>query len=543
MKMVFENHLESQPFLQQYLANEQKVMEFYDYPAKKEGLSDRLIELGNRNYDREKLIHILTDFNKKYTVCDKTYHQINKLQDGRSVVVVGGQQAGLMTGPIYTINKIIAILHEAKRLEDTLHIPVVPIFWIAGEDHDIDEVNHLHVHNNVSVKKFFLQERNDLKIPATNRSIKKDVGEQLIKEVFQFLKETTNTIQLYEDLLADLREDTNYVDWFASLIHRLFKGTGLVLMDAGDASLRELEKPFFKKFIEKNDSLRNAFVEGAVSFRESGFGEPIDIDKANAHLFIYDQGQRQLLEKVDGQFRDKNGNQTWSEQDLLLTLELDSAAFSNNVVTRPIMQDFVLPVISFIAGPGELKYWGVLKQAFHLFDIRMPIVCPRLHITFISRRIEKNLHWLQKTPKIVMGEGLDHEKELWLKDNIPDNISGIFEDARDSLVVSLANVSSSFPSMGRNGKQIHAKFEDHFLNLMLNYEKRIHKFYEKSNQAIISRFDEVEAELRPNGHLQERYLNIVPFLNVYGADLVQRVVDQVMAVENPLYGEHLYIYL
>lgn len=147
--------MQAQPFIDKYIAADKKIMEFYDYPVNEEGLEERLKELRTRDFNREQLVDSLTKFNEKFTNCERTFHQIHKLNDERSVVVVGGQQAGLLTGPVYTINKIISILHEANRLEETLHIPVVPVFWIAGEDHDIDEVNHLHVHNGADVKKFF----------------------------------------------------------------------------------------------------------------------------------------------------------------------------------------------------------------------------------------------------------------------------------------------------------------------------------------------------------------------------------------------------
>lgn len=156
MKMISEDHLETQPFLQKYLSFDNKVMEFFDYPINNEGLLDRLKELSSRSYPRKELVEALITFNKEFTDSPSTFEQIECLKNSESVVVVGGQQAGLLTGPIYTINKILSILQEAKRIEKKLNVPVVPLFWIAGEDHDIDEVNHVHVHNGSFVKKFLL---------------------------------------------------------------------------------------------------------------------------------------------------------------------------------------------------------------------------------------------------------------------------------------------------------------------------------------------------------------------------------------------------
>ncbi|ADU30859.1 bacillithiol biosynthesis cysteine-adding enzyme BshC [Evansella cellulosilytica] len=541
MKVVCEEHVEPKTFLQKYMNEDATIMEYFEYPLNTDGLIERYEDVNKRSYDRSGLIEALKNFNAQFTDDKDTFSQIDRIKMDNSVVVVGGQQAGLLTGPIYTINKIISIIHEASVIERELNVPVVPIFWIAGEDHDIDEVNHTYFHQRSTTRKLVLKERNDLKIPVSNRQIRMEEGKQLINEGLKFLKETPYIKKLYESLMNDLKEDVTYVDWFAKIIHRIFKGTGLVLMDAADINIRKLEKPYFKEMLENNDEIRSSFYEVAKKFKDSGFGEPIEIDKSNAHLFVHDQGQRFLLEKDGAHFREKNSGRKWIISELLEKLEGNPDHFSNNVVTRPVMQDKLLPVISFVAGPGELKYWATLKKVFHSSGITMPLVYPRVQIAFLSRRTEKNLAWMNKSPHDVTMNGVESEKIAWRKENTPIEISDPFDKLKKEMEKSLDNLATELQPLG-DLQFIHERQREIIANDLILYEKRINKYVENHQMFALKKFDEVAVEIKPEGNLQERYLNILPFLNQYGPDAILGLLKD-LHKEKTLVGKFLYVYL
>ncbi len=96
-----------------------------------------------KNIDRDKLTEALTEMNKEWDAPESTYKAIERLKEENSAVVIGGQQAGLLTGPLYTINKVLSVIQFAKQQESKLNVPIIPVFWIAGEDHDFDEINHV----------------------------------------------------------------------------------------------------------------------------------------------------------------------------------------------------------------------------------------------------------------------------------------------------------------------------------------------------------------------------------------------------------------
>ncbi|WP_096189230.1 bacillithiol biosynthesis cysteine-adding enzyme BshC [Evansella halocellulosilytica] len=541
MKFVWEE-AQNTGFINEYLHNEKEAESFFDYSLEDKSYLLRYGDLKTRTFKRKELVDVLTNFNKKHHADDATIEMINKLQDERSVAVVGGQQAGLLTGPLYTINKIVSIIKYASDIERKHQIPVVPIFWIAGEDHDIDEVNHTFLHYEDQIKKVRIGERNDVKYPVSNRRISSVDGHAIIQELFQFLQETEYTRKLYDELVADINTDITYVDWCAKIIHRIFKGTGIILMDAACPDIRKIESDYFKQLIRKNDQLRGAFIEGALRYKKVYQEEPIDIDENNAHLFIHDQGQRYLLSKEREVFLEKDSNRHWTEEELLNEISIDPNSLSNNVVSRPLMQEFLLPVLSFVAGPGELKYWATLKEVFHTFQMRMPIVQPRLHFTFISRQSEKNLVKLRLDDKSVTKKGVEKEKEQWLIEQEKAPYKEQFQHAVEQIDEIFSHLSPTFQKYGEEFESLQETYREKAKTYMTQLETKFTAQLKKQNESGLRRFDVVQCEMKPNGNLQERQLNIFPYLNIYGPDLIERMLQTVLEeVCQP--GQHGYIYL
>lgn len=131
-----------------YMKDSKEIQAYFDYPLTEDGFRQRLHDLRDKQYFRQDLVAHLLQYNTNLHAGDHTLRNIQALADENTYVVVGGQQAGLLTGPLYTVHKIISILQLAKEKEATLGVRVVPVFWIAGEDHDIDEINHVFVTKN-----------------------------------------------------------------------------------------------------------------------------------------------------------------------------------------------------------------------------------------------------------------------------------------------------------------------------------------------------------------------------------------------------------
>ncbi|WP_416151051.1 bacillithiol biosynthesis cysteine-adding enzyme BshC [Salipaludibacillus sp. HK11] len=543
MQVKVENTVETGSFIDKYIHQDSHIHSFFDYNLSGIDSKSRYNELMSQTYEREKLVIALRKYNQTYHPSERAMKQIERLKDLESVVVVGGQQAGLLTGPLYTVNKIISILLEAKNLEEQLSVPVIPIFWIAGEDHDIDEVNHTYFYDGENSKKIRIPEKNDIKSSMSERFINAEAKRE-IEEAFRFLHETSHTRKLYDDLINDLSEEMTYTEWCGKILHRLFCNTDLVLMDAADPNIRQIERNYFKQMVEKNDTLRTSFIDQGNLIKDGGLGEPIALDKNNAHLFFHEGNQRFLLEKTEIGFREKQGERNWTEAELLNQLENGTLRLSNNVVTRPIMQDFLLPVHTFIAGPGELKYWAALKKAFHTFGKFMPVIRPRLHLTYVSRKTEQNLFRYHLKPEAITLSGVKEVQERLIEEGKELDEKKILQEAESDLKNVVEKFTEKLTPLGKGIIPINDKYKSQFDDRFKLYQKSVQNFLLLKNETHLRRLDKIEIEIKPHGHWQERYLNIYPFLNQYGDDLVERTLKALTeAPIKSVAGSHVYIFL
>ncbi|PRO64736.1 bacillithiol biosynthesis cysteine-adding enzyme BshC [Alkalicoccus urumqiensis] len=526
-------------FAGKYLQQEETIHAFFDYRTT--DAASKAQQLENHTFPRKKMADALAAYQKKLFPCAAALHQIDRLLDETSITVVAGQQAGLWTGPMYTIHKIIHLIVEAERLEERLGRPVIPIFWVAGEDHDIDEINHVHLHDGKLPKKFQLPEKNQEKLPASERRLYMEQAEKIIREALRYLPEKKFTEDVLHLLNRDLEPGMTYTDWFVRVLYQFFKGTGLVVMDAHDPLVRELERPYFAELVERNEELQRAFLSQGEAYRDAGFGEPVALESTSAHLFIHDDKGRELLEKVNGHFRHPATGQTWTPAELKQQVLEGSVQLSNNVVTRPLMQDFILPVHTFVAGAGELAYWGLLKQVFHLFERNMPVLLPRHSITIISRKSEKSMKLYKMTPEQVQSGKVPETAAVKVNEQRNRYEDRIFAMTKEKLN-QVFRVETAPLRDSREAQVLVEATQEKLTRLMTEFEEKRGRLTERRAWAHNTRLAALETELFPSEGLQERKLNIVTFLNEYGLTLPRELLEAVRQHTEDL-PLHLEVYI
>lgn len=512
--------------MKDYSEKNELIHSFFDYFYQDNPYIKRQQELMKRTFQRKSLYEHLRKYNKQYNCSDETMNNIDKLVNDSSVVVVGGQQAGILTGPLYTIHKIVTILKLAKEQEEKLGIPVVPIFWVAGEDHDFDEINHTYTIQKGKLQKLKVKQQNNNKQSVSDLPLDKRALEIFTEEVLKHCKETQETCLLLTEIKTMIQKSRSYVDFFNFFIHKLFKNRGIVLLDSHHKELRQMEKPYFKQMISSNDLLNDCFLEKANALFNEGYGEPIERSENNAHLFYHYQGSRLLLERTSSNmFRDKHNIVSFTKEELLEQVETNPQNFSNNVVTRPIMQEFLLPVLAFVGGPGEIAYWATLKESFHLFGLKMPPLVPRLSITIVNPQIDKWLNECNLSAIDIMKNGTSS-----VRNQLP------FWDDKERIDETLYQVLDKVEELHEPLKDLVNTYDKglealaHKNELMI--KKEIHFFVQKIEKSVrqkydhdLLKFDLIDAYLFPNNGLQERCLNIVQFLNKYGFEFIEKLIE------------------
>ncbi|AZB42831.1 bacillithiol biosynthesis cysteine-adding enzyme BshC [Bacillus sp. FJAT-42376] len=522
---IFEFSLQSaNPFVNALIEKSLDTITYFDYDIHQEDVYEkRRTDLLKRSFNRAELSSYLKSYNEKFQA-PATMNNIERLLDKSSTVVVGGQQAGLLTGPLYTIHKVISILALAKQQEEKLGSPVIPVFWIAGEDHDFDEINHVYIQKNGRIKKKAISQRIMDKRSVAFAELDHTACKKWVNEVIQSFGETQFTKGLLEKLTMYMEKSATYTEFFEWLVMDLFGSEGLVLIQSADSALREFEIDYFSSLIEKNDRISRGVREQQQLMTENGFSPIIETAFDSANLFYELDHERLLMQRLEsGHYADKEKRVCFSKQEFLNELATHPVRFSNNVVTRPMMQEMVLPTLAFIAGPGELAYWAELKKAFEAIELKMPPVVPRLNITLLERSIETDLRDIEVGLHTALEADLQQLKEEWMAGHREIDIDALTGQAvmemkmiHEELV---RKIIPDYPVMEQ-----YAKKNIHFIAGQMDLlRKETKKNIERKHDHILSKFDRVEQSIKPEGSPQERIWNIYYYLNKYGSQFPQNL--------------------
>lgn len=517
-------------FATEYFAGKRQIEQYFHYNfQEKAHYRERIEELSRRSFMRSELANHISEFMKPYPTSHKVKESIDKLRKANSVVVIGGQQAGILTGPLYSIHKVISIIALAKEKEKELEVPVVPIFWIAGEDHDYAEVNHIYLEKDNQLEKCVYPEKVLDKRMVTDVSIDKDTCLLWVKDVIKSFGETDFSKSLLELSEKAITQSMNYVDFFAYLIMELFKEDGLLLVDSGNRQFRKLEKEIFIKQIKNTQKITSAVKEQQSVLLGNGYKNTIDMADHAANIFYYDEEfyERILLEfdpetKI---YTGKNGTLRLTQEELLSIASEFPEKLSNNVVTRPVMQEELFPTLAFIAGPGEISYWAELKNVFELFEMKMPPIVPRINITLLERDIESSLSELNLDLQTVLQSGLTREREDFLESVKDQSVEALFEETKQYLINQYKVIKEKTEIDYRGLLPLLLKNEDIILNQILFMERKYDDALLLKHEVMLSKYNRIEASLRPDGGPQERKWNIFYFLNKYGIGFVNEITN------------------
>ncbi|PEX91287.1 bacillithiol biosynthesis cysteine-adding enzyme BshC [Bacillus cereus] len=507
-----------------YMNGKKEIQSCFDYMLTEDAFKQRVHDLREREFFRQDLVAHLLEYNTKLQAGESTIRNVKALGDENTYVVIAGQQAGLLTGPLYTIHKIISILQLAKEKEESLGVRVVPVFWIAGEDHDMDEINHTFVTKNEKIKKTIFHDRNQKKASASESELSVEDCRKWIEDIFKTYPETNFTKDVLRFVDDALNKSNTYVDFFAYLITKMFAKSGLILVDSHHPELRKLEVPFFKRIISKYNEVQEGLHNQQEVIKELGY-KPIIETKSNAvHIFMEIDNERVLLEDIQGKFVGKDGAHSFSYEELIEEIEKSPERFSNNVVTRPLMQEYVFPTLAFIGGPGELAYWSELQQVFHTVGFQMPPVVPRLTITYVERAITTDLTDLQLQESEPFLNNIDKLRENWLSNQIEEPIDDRFTEAKQEIIAIHTSLQQFVKKIDPGLSAFAGKNELKINEQIELLERMLKRNVEKKHEVQLNKFRRIQFALRPLGAPQERVWNVCYYLNQFGLDFVDRVM-------------------
>ncbi|WP_285397936.1 bacillithiol biosynthesis cysteine-adding enzyme BshC [Lysinibacillus sp. fls2-241-R2A-57] len=524
--------------LADYWSPNTAIHEFFEYEYNDKSFEKRVQYLDQHAHDQKELTAIIRQFMEPLGISKKANEHLQQLEQG-AVAVVGGQQAGILTGPLYSVHKAISVITLAKEQSAKLQRPVVPVFWIAGEDHDLEEINHTYTLQGATIKKRAYGERSRRKTMASVTSINKESMTQVLNTIMKDIGETEFTEMLIKQLVDTLNKSETFTDFFAQLMNQLFKDEGLLMIDAADFKFRQYESKNFTRIIHKNEEIARVVTEKEVELERAGYGNPILASNEAANLFFVEDGERHLLERKNQLFVNVAANIKLSREELLEIANKHPEQLSNNVVTRPLMQEMTLPVLAFVGGPGELAYWATLKDAFSVLDLQMPIFAPRLHITIVTRHVEQLLRELHLNVADVWDGKALQLQEQFVAEVQDAEAKRQIQTMQQELFEKYAALQTYLEEQHLLLDKILTKNKENHLKQFEYLQQKIEQTVLNKHETTIRKFMTLQNELYPNEGLQERTYNPYQYFNEFGPMLIAEMLKQDYNVGN----HHYLLYL
>jgi len=504
------------PLVRDYLFAYDEVGEFFNGDFRDPAAFERQIKrLQTRKYAREHLAEILSNQNKRSGCGPQTLENIQALVSGETCAVVTGQQVGLFSGPLYTIYKAVTAIKLADSLNHQTGVRVVPIFWLATDDHDFAEVNHVDLLDQSGQPRRISYDDRPSQERAPVGGLK--FSAEIEASVDQ-LDEMTPPAEFKPEILAMLKEayqpGRTFAEAFSRWVTQLFGAHGLVLIDPSDPDLIAMaQEPLLREIGEDSPSSRCA-MQVAERLIEKNYSPQVRQQEGRLNLFLV-ENERHPIHVAADCFSLKDPDRHFTRDELLEKARNTPQAFSPNVLMRPLVQDTILPTVAYVGGPGEIGYLAQLRGAYEEFGIPMPIVYPRKGFTFVERHIGSTLGSLSLSIQDVWG-GLSAKRKALAAEEIPEPLQRALSAAADNLDRDLGAVCSEAKeldgSLGQSADGVHRKIQ-HQMNLL---ENKVIQAAKKKHEIVGNKLTKLENSLYPNRHLQERYFNVVPYLMKYG---------------------------
>lgn len=486
--------------------------------------------------DRTRSSNILREINRRYEPADEALKNIDRLENDHALVVVTGQQLGVLGGPLYTVFKTIAVIHLARRMEKTLDRPVIPVFWLADEDHDYQEVQHLTVVGKNEPETFSLSDRSGNLPPVAELTYSQDL-EELKSELKQVLFETDFSNELWSLLDASFATGKRFDHSYGDYIARLFSRQGLVLAGSNHPAVKEHTKACMFDAIDQADTLRTA-LEGQTEELKEKFHQQVTLYDSNLFYLDPDEGRVKIIRNGDG-WKTDSGRE-WQTTELLEEIDSNPVKFSPNVFLRPVMQDLFLPTLGYVAGPGETSYYGQMKLFYRAFDLKMPVIFPRLSATLVEPAIDRimqelpfDIHEYNNRIEDLESDFVDRTEQI--------DIEAIFSDWKEQVQQISAPKTEDISEVDPTLEGAAGKATSVYMGELDKLKGKVYRTVKQQEQTQLNRIRKIKDQLFPDGGLQERTIAGIYFMNKYGVDIWDRLIEDLDEEED--FSDHKIISL
>lgn len=508
-----------------FLRHTSTVQDFYPRTA---FFSEWVADEAKRvNYDaqrRQRVADILERQNREWGASPQTLENVRRFRDG-AFAVVTGQQVGLFGGPAFSLYKALTAVKAAAQAK-TAGIDCVPIFWLATEDHDLAEVNHLDLPaEHFTLKRLSVPTRGVPDSPVGRIQFGPEI-DLVVGEAARLLGDSEGV----ESLRRAYRPGETFGSSFARLLAQIFAEFGVILLDAADADFHRIAAAIYRAAIEQSAAIDEALLTRGKALEAAGYHQQVKVLASSTLLFSMETGSRIAIHRRSNGKSSENGfiagDENISRDDLLRRIAAKPEDFSPNVLLRPVVQDYLLPTLAYCGGAAEVAYFAQCAVVYEMLVRRITPILPRFSATIIEDKPQSLMEKYSLTlPDLFHGPDILSVKLAGR--TLPQELVGEFEKAHASLEKDIAAIRDSVmkldSTLGESATRAGSK-----MRYQLSRLRSRAATAELRRSEILARHAALLSHaLYPNKVLQEREFGGIYFIAKYGQQFLTRLYETI----------------
>lgn len=468
---------------------------------------------------RTVLVDRLVDQNKTQSLSKTSSDNISLLREDNTFTVCTGHQLSIFAGPAYFVSKIIDTIKLAKTLnEQDNKNNYIPVFWLASEDHDFEEIS--------SVKFFNNPFKWDQNISGAVGNIGTDALRELSEEIKKVLGTDSKAEKLNQSFHKAYCSGKTLKEATRTLVNSLMGEHGIVIIDGDDPQLKQLLFPVINQEIKEKITLNN--VEKQIKKLSS---YKIQAAPREINLFYLEQQYRERIVVEDDKVKTIDNKHEWSTKGFLDHASQSPEKISPNVLLRPVYQELCLPNVAYIGGAGEISYWLELPPLFKALSIEFPLPVVRNSYLYLS---QKQLNTVQKSNLAL--EDFFVDEGVMLKRFLEKTSGESFDFSQEKKHVEelFEGISVKAIDIDQNLSKVVQGELKRSLSALENMEKRFRNAEKNKQSQETSSLQKIRSVIFPNEIFQERTKSFFDFELQSSKELIETVLENNKPLENSI---------
>jgi bacillithiol biosynthesis cysteine-adding enzyme BshC len=430
-----------------------------------------------------------------------------------ATAIVTGQQAGLFGGPLFVLWKALAAVRVARLLEEERGKPVVPVFWVASDDHDFAEIRSTSLIDAAGAIRTlrYAPRHEPVGQPAWAIPLDDTIG-ALVEELGEALPPALGRDETLAAVAECYRPGVALSEAFACLVSRLLPG--IVVLDPADPALKRLMAPVLERELREGSPTSRLALEAGEALLAAGYHQQVPVRPGFLNLFAVVDGQRRALGLANGTVEVRGTRERWTVEEALRRLQADPSPWSPGALLRPLAQDALLPTAAYVGGPAEIAYHAQIAPSYAHFGIPRPALLPRPSLTLVEPPQARALD----AERLTLGDLVGDPEALvsrWAREAYPD-VEAAFARAREAIERELGGVEGALGAHDPTLRAATASARGRALHQVEGLHEKALRALKKRDQGRAERLRRTRDALLPGGALQERGLGLVGALGRHG---------------------------